>query len=162
MNVANKHRRGRGLVLTQEQLLERRKKVKRADEQDPIIVLPEGNEAALINATKHLCCECIHFDLKAGQQAIFDQKFWTRMMREEKYRQEWFEHFEGYGFCRIIGEHRAKPHNSRCTLCAGDLDSSLAGTAAGGKPVACPHFTERKVKGDTMSISRSHTRGLEH
>ena len=156
------YKKGQGLLLTQEQLLKRRKTVHRADEREPIIVLPEGNEADLINKTKHLCYECIHFDLKAGQGAIFDQKFWKRMMIDEKYQAEWFENFEGYGFCRIIGEHRVKPYNSRCTMMAADLDSSLEETPAGIKPVPCGHFAERKITGSTMSISRSHTKGLDH
>ena len=113
--MTNTRRPGQGLILTREQLLARRKKVARTDEKEPIIVLPEGDEANLINATKHLCVECSNFDIAAGQHAIFDQKFWKRMMHDEKYRAEWFENSDSYGFCRIIGQHRIKPANSRCT-----------------------------------------------
>jgi len=155
------YRKGQGIVLTQEQLLARRKKVYRGDEKEPIIVLPEGDEASSIQATRHLCMECSHFDLASGQQAIFDQKFWNRMMEDEKYRAEWFENFKGYGFCRLIGEHRVKPHTSKCTMAAEDEDSSLGGTPAGIKPIACKHFSLRSTKGSTMSISSSHTRGLD-
>ena len=162
MNDNNKNRAGQGLILTQEQLLQRRKKVERADERDPIIVLPEGNEADLINSTKHLCVECTNFDIASGQRAIFDQKFWHRMVHDEKYRAEWFENSKSYGFCRIIGQHRIKPANSRCTMIGSDMDSSIAGTPEGIKPVPCQHFRERRTKGDTMSISRSGVRGLEH
>lgn len=161
MHDKTNRNKGQGLVLTREQLLQRRKKVHRADENQPIIVLPEGNEANLINSTKHICLECSNFDIAAGQHAIFDQKFWHRMMHDEKYRQEWFENSDSYGFCRIIGEHRIKPATSRCTMIASDNDSSLGGTPEGIKPIPCPHFVLRSAKGSTMSISRSHVRELD-
>jgi len=155
------YKKGQGILLTQEQLLARRKKVHRADEKEPIIVLPEGNDATAIANTKYLCMECSNFDIASGQQAIFDQKFWHRMIHDEKYRGEWFENSKTYGFCKLIGEHRIKPATSKCTMIASDEDSSLEGTPKGIKPIPCKHFVLRRTKGSTMSISRSHTRALD-
>jgi len=135
--------------------------VARGDEKEPIIVLPEGNDANAIANTKYLCMECANFDIAACQNAIFDQKFWQRMVNDEKYRVEWFEHNATYGFCKMIGEHRVKPATSKCTMVASDEDSSLEGTPAGIKPIPCKHFVLRRTKGSTMSISRSHKRDLD-
>lgn len=148
-----------GIVLTPEQLVERRKKIHRADEKSPIIVAPDAKDLQRVLQTGNICGGCAHWRLDQAQQDMIDQRFWERMLQEEKYRNEWFENKGSYGYCQHF-EGRAIPFNAPATNLASDHDASLYNTKKGMEKVPCPMYKERK--GSTMSISRSHTRGLEH
>jgi hypothetical protein len=152
---------GRGKILTHEQLLERRKQVAREDENEPIICIPDEGELAqaLQGGALHGFCE--NWCPEQAQEEIVKQRFGERMMLEEKWRREWFEHWTHYGFCR---HHpgRLIPFNAPAIVPRSDLDSSLYGCKAGMEKVQCPDFRDKRRHGSRMFIGKYAKKGLEH
>jgi len=149
-----------GEVLTRDQLLARRKNVKRGDDGKPLIVIPDESDIARAKMANRLCMFCQCWNLKAGQDEIGRQDFWHRILRDEKYQQEWFENQNEYGMCEHFPE-RLIPAVCPAVIMKSDLDSSLYGKPEGMHKVECPMFRDRRKHGAKMSISRSHIRELE-
>lgn len=148
-----------GIVLTPEQLVERRKHIARGDEKNPIIVTPGAKDLQRVFQTRRICGACEFWRNEQAQQDVINQQFWERLLQEEKYREEWLENKGHYGYCDHF-EGRLVPFNAPATNMKSDHDASLNNTKKGMEKIPCEMYRERK--GSTMSISKSHTRGLAH
>lgn len=151
---------GEGKVLTREQLLERRKQVSRADEKEPIICIADESELAQALQGGALHGFCNNWSLEDGQHEIVKQKFGERMVLDERWRREWFEHWNHYGICR---HHpgRVIPFNAPAIIPRSDIDSSLYNTKAGMEKVKCPDFDDKRRHGSKMRIGRYGKKDLE-
>ena len=127
---------------------------------DSLFIKPSENFIKAINQSgSHGSCR--HFNWEAGQQAMKEQRFVERMLLEERYRAEWFENWQMYGFCDLW-EGRLILANVPALCMRWDLDSSLVNKPEGQKTVPCPHYEERSGKGDKLIISRSAKRSLTY
>lgn len=145
-------------VITQSDLEKRRKTVKRTDDAEPLVVLPDEAAVAQTLKAKRLCGHCRNFDLQAGQEAMRRQRFSERMLREEKYRAEWFEHWNTYGFCKHF-EGRLIPAGNAAVIMRSDIDSSSEGKTRMDK-VPCPNYQDRQ--GGRLVMGKYAKHGLDH
>lgn len=109
------------------------------------------------------CGICRHFDNEAAMVAMREQKFVERVMKDEKWREEWFNDYSQYGVCWVFSGDsglRLNDPNAQATVAASDLDSSLTpGSAEGMAMQQCPYFVDVTKYGTTMTASRSGVRG---
>jgi hypothetical protein len=155
----NQRRRGFELQ-TREQMMQQRKHT--ADEDGtPLVVLPTESEVGQAISTGRLCMFCKHWDLELGQEECRRQKFWQRMLNDEKYRPEWFEDPRTYGLCKAW-DGRLVPSIAPATCVKSDLDSDLYHQPGGMDKLPCPHFWDKRVHGSGMVIGAHSKTKLEH
>jgi hypothetical protein len=146
---------------TREQMMKKRKHT--ADEDGtPLVVFPSDSEMALALNSHNLCMFCRNWDHEGGQAAIKEEKFWPRILKEEKYRREWFEADPNcYGLCKVF-EGRLRPNIAPATCMKSDLDQSLYSKPGGMDQVPCPGWSDKRVHGSRMIIGAHSKTKLEH
>lgn len=146
---------------SREQMMQKRKHT--ADEDGrPLVVYPNDTEMALALQNQHLCMFCRNWDHEGGQEAICKQKFWGRLLREEKYRREWLEADpKAYGLCKVF-EGRLRPNIAPATCLKSDLDQSLYNKKGGMDQVACPGYIDKRTRGSSMVMGAHAKTQLEH
>lgn len=149
-------------LLTRQEIAERTERMTRdAETGEPLIIIPKDSELGEAITARHMHGCCRHFNLQQGQQDCQEQRFWDRMMREEKYRREWFDNPATYGVCPHF-EGRLLGYWHPALVSAEDLDSSLAGTPKASEKRSCPYYADKKVTGSTMVMGAYAKTDLEH
>ena len=119
----------------------------------PLVIIPKDSELGGVIEAQQICGFCRNWDLELGQQSCHNEKFWQRMLREERYRQEWFDNPSTYGLCHIF-EGRLIPSLAPAVCMAVDLDSSLRGKKGELDKKACPYFRDRRKSGGRLIFGR--------
>lgn len=160
--------RGRGgsgggvKVLTRQEIMDRAEHVTRDEKTgEPLVIIPQDSELGKAVTMQHAHGFCRHFNLQQGQQECLDQQFWDRMMREEKYKAEWFDDPRTYGMCPFF-DGRLMGFWHPALVLMSDIDSSLQGTKAGFEKKACPHFENVKERGSGMVMGKYHKTNIDH
>jgi hypothetical protein len=83
------------------------------------------------------------------------------MLREEKYRTEWFEDPRSYGLCRVF-EGRLVPFAAPATCVKSDLDEASYGKKGANDKISCPFFVDKRKSGSSMVIGPHARTQLEH
>lgn len=145
---------------TKEQMMQKGKHT--CDEHGrPLVVLPTESEVGRALTTDRLCMFCNNWDQELGQQECLKQKFWQRMLREEKYKPEWFENPHSYGLCRVF-EGRLIPSIAPATCVASDFNEEIYGKPGGMDKLPCPYYNDKRVVGSKMFIGVHAKSKLEH
>lgn len=149
-------------LLTREEIMKRSERFT-TDERtgESLIIIPKDSELGEAITARHTHGCCKHFRLEQGQQDCQDQRFWERMLQDERYRREWFDNPSTYGVCPYF-EGRLMGFLHPALVNAGDLDSSLRGTPAEMEKKQCPYFVDRQRSGSCMVMGRYHKTNLEH
>lgn len=149
-------------VLTKEQIMRRAEEVTRDGVTgEPLVIIPKESDLGNILETQRICGFCRNWDLELGQQECHRQRFWPRMLREEKYRREWFDNPETYGLCHVF-EGRLIPSLAPAVCMASDLDSSLYGKKGAMDKKECPYFRDRRKGGSRLVMGKYAKTNLEH
>lgn len=160
-NGFGSNRDGVGL-LTREQIMRRAEEVTRDEKTgQPLVIIPRDSDLGGVIEAQRICGFCRNWDLELGQVECRRQSFWPRMLREEKYRQEWFDDPGSYGLCHVF-EGRLIPSLAPAVCSAEDMDSGLRGKKGATDKKACPHFRDKRTSGSRMSIGKYHKNNLEH
>jgi len=110
------------------------------------------------------CSECLHSNRELAATAMHEQKFIERLLKDERYRSQWFTDFTQIGACEIFSDSsgiRLVFPNAPAICAASDLDSSLGlSTEEGKRQIPCPHFVDRRDQAKAiMHSSKSGVRG---
>jgi hypothetical protein len=153
---------GKVRIMTPQQIAERTERMTRdVDTGEPLIVIPDGSPLADAIKKNMMHGACRHFNLRQGQDECLRSQFWQRMMRDEGWRENWFEKPETYGFCPLF-EGRLMSAYHPATIRADDMDSSLRGKKEGDETRVCPHYEDRRVRGSSMTMGAHFKSQLEH
>jgi hypothetical protein len=153
---------GRVRVMTPQQIAARTERMTRDQETgEPLIVIPDGSPLADAIKKNMMHGACRHFDLQQGQDECLRSQFWQRMMRDEGWRENWFENPGTYGFCALFDGRLMSAYHP-ATVRAEDLDSTLRGRKEADEPRVCPFYEDRRARGSTMTMGRYHKTNLEH
>lgn len=153
---------GKVRLMTAQQIAERTERMTR-DEQtgEPLIVLPSDSPLGEAVKLGMMHGACRHFSLQQGQDQCHREQFWQRIMREEGYRESWFENPATYGFCPYF-EGRLMSAFHPATVSAEDLDSSLHNQKGALDKKLCPYYESKRVRGSTMVMGAHFKSNLEH
>lgn len=153
---------GKVKVLTPQQIAERTERMTRDQETgEPLIVIPDGSPLGDAIKKNMMHGACRHFNLGQGQDECLRSQFWQRMMREEGYRESWFDDPASYGFCPYF-EGRLMGAFHPATVNRGDLNTSLVGKKEEFEKEICPFYEDKRVRGSTMTMGPHYKSQLEH
>ena len=153
---------GKVKLMTPQQIAERTERMTR-DQQtgEPLIVIPDGSPLGEAVRRNLMHGTCRFFNLQQGQDECHRSRFWQRMMREERYRENWFENPASYGFCAHF-DGRLMSAFHPATVAAEDIDSSLHNQKGANDKRLCPYYEDRRVRGSTMVMGAHFKSNLEH
>jgi hypothetical protein len=127
----------------------------------PLVVLPSDSEVGRALTTQRLCLFCTNWDLELGQEECRKQKFWQRMLKEEKYRPDWFEDPRTYGLCKAF-DGRLVPSIAPATCVASDLNAEKYNKPGAMDKLPCPFYRDKRETGSRMFIGAHAKSKLDH
>lgn len=139
--------RGHGRIVTREEAAKRL----RYSSDEALIVLPEESDLARLTETQTTCMLCRNFNLEAGQQAMKEQRFQERMKYDECWGEYLFNDWSRYGLCDVFPSV-LRDGDVAAVVSRWLLDRSLKDTPKGNEKVACPHFEDRRDRGDKLPV----------
>ena len=151
-------------ILTREQII--REKL-RTSCDDACIILPSDCDIVELTKQGIRCGHCRNCNVEEAQREMRKQNFVERMLREEKYRLEWFRLVDGtidvtaYGLCDVF-DWRLVDRLAVATCHREDVDESLKNSKKGREKIPCPFFEPVTGKGAKMVVSRSGARQCDH
>ena len=127
----------------------------------PLVVMPNDSEVGRALTVNRLCGFCKNWDHELGQKECQRQKFWQRMLRDEKYKADWFEDPRSYGLCRVF-EGRLVPFVAPATCVKSDFDEAVYGKPGANDKIECPFFKDKRKHGSSMVIGAHAKTKLDH
>lgn len=128
-----------------------------------LVLVDENHPQYQAAMMKQVCRDCVNFDVEAAQQAMMEQRFVERMVKDEEWQERWLEPYQSYGVCWAFSDSGGLRINSPQAygICAAsDLDSSLRiGSPEGSVMMLCPYYDNRKDRGRFAQSSAAGVRG---